>query len=245
MARHVLLNNIDHNNLKVITKRSAEFGDDVMFAMTFPLEFRSVQAHYPIFFHKDANTGKLYPIALFGFKEQENLFLDDSGWDASYIPLVVVRQPFLIGLQHFNEDGVNKTQRVLHMDMDNPRINESEGEALFLEYGGNSAYLEHIAAVLETIHLGNESNQAFVDKLLELKLLESFTLDIELDDGSSNQLLGFYTINENRLGELDGTTLAELNVEGWLQAIYMAVASQSHIRDLIARKNRQLPGSKG
>lgn len=245
MTRHVLLNNVDHKNLKVITRRSAKFGDDVMFVMTFPIEFRSVQAHYPIFFHKDASTGKFYPAALFGFKPQENLFLSESGWDAAYIPLMIVRQPFLIGVQQFKEDGVVKKQRVLHMDMDNPRLNETEGEALFLEYGGNSAYLEYIASAMETIHLGYESNQAFVDKLLELKLLESFTLDIELNDGSKNQLLGFYTINETRLAELDGDALSALNAEGWLQAAYMVVASQSHIRTLIDKKNRQLLSSKG
>lgn len=245
MTRHVLLNNIDHKNLKVITTRSADYGDDVMFAMTFPIEFRSVQAHYPIFFNKDASTGRFYPAALFGFKAQENLFLSESGWDAAYVPLVIARQPFLIGVQQFEEDGVVKKQRVLHLDMDSPRINETEGEELFLEYGGNSAYLEYIASALETIHLGYESNLAFVDKLMDLKLLESFTLDIELNDGSKNQLLGFYTINENRLAELDGEALADLNSQGWLQAIYMVVASQSHIRTLIDKKNRQLRSSKG
>jgi len=245
MARHVLLNNVDHKNLKVITERSAKYGDDVMYAMTFPLEFRSVQAHYPIFFHKDAENGKFYPVALFGFKAQENLFLTESDWDASYIPLTIVRQPFLIGIQQFEEDGMIKKQRVLHVDLDNPRLSETEGEALFLEYGGNTPYLEYVASALETIHLGHEGNQAFIEKLLELKLLESFTLDIELANGSRNQLLGFYTINEDRLAELEGDALTELNDQGWLQAIYMTVASQSHIRALIDKKNKQLLSSEG
>ncbi|MCW8196341.1 SapC family protein [Proteobacteria bacterium 005FR1] len=241
MSNHVLLNNIDHKDLRVITERSAEYGDNVMFAMTFPDEMRSVQAHYPIFFHKDGNTGEFYPVAMFGLKGQENLFLGEKGWDAAYIPLVIARQPFLIGIQQFQEDGVMKQQRVLHIDMDSPRLSYTAGEPLFLEYGGNSPYLEQVAGALEAIHQGYQSNKPFVEKLLALDLLESFTLEIELNDGSKNQLMGFYTINETRLSELNGEALADLNAQGWLQPIFMAVASQSHIRDLIERKNRELP----
>jgi hypothetical protein len=243
MANHVLLNNIEHKNLKVITERAEKYGDNVMFAMTFPEEFRSVQAHYPIFFHKDANTGKFFAAAMFGLKIQENLFLSESGWDASYIPLSIVRQPFLIGIQQFQEDGVVKKQRVVHVDLDSPRLNEVEGETLFMEYGGNSPYLERIAGALETIHQGFENSEAFIEMLLELNLLESFVLNIELNDGSQNQLQGFYTINEDKLGELNGESLAMLNSRGWLQAIYMVVASQSNIRTLIDRKNKQLEHS--
>ena len=36
MANNVLLNNIDHRDLRVITTRAADYGDDVMFAITFP-----------------------------------------------------------------------------------------------------------------------------------------------------------------------------------------------------------------
>ena len=48
----MLLNNVDHKDLRVITTRGAEYGDDVMFALTFPAEFRNIQAHYPIVFRK-------------------------------------------------------------------------------------------------------------------------------------------------------------------------------------------------
>ena len=48
MANYQLLNNVDHQSLRVVTERGAKYGDDVMFAMTFPFEMRSVQACYPI-----------------------------------------------------------------------------------------------------------------------------------------------------------------------------------------------------
>ena len=52
MANHALLNNIEHRHLRIDSRRAAALGDDVMSAPTFPAEFRNVQAHYPIVFHK-------------------------------------------------------------------------------------------------------------------------------------------------------------------------------------------------
>ncbi|GGP45987.1 peptidase [Shewanella algicola] len=239
MSQHVLLNSIDHKDLKVNTSRSAALGDNLWFSVTFPQEFRSIQAHYPIFFHKDAATGQFYSVALFGFAQNENLFLTDSGWNASYVPLSVRRQPFLIGQQTVREDGVERQQRVIHVDLDHPRVSQTEGEALFLPYGGNTPLLDEVGEMLEIIHHGLIDSQRFIDALIEHELLESFTLDIELDNGKKHQMIGFYTINENTLATLSADTLATLHQQGYLQAIYMALASQSTVRDLLNLKNAQ------
>ena len=240
MTNHVLLNNITHKNLKVITDRSEKYGDNVMFTTTFPLEFRNIQSAYPIFFNKNNKTGLFNAIALFGFKENENLYLNENGWNARYIPLTIERHPFLIGFQQFQEEGIVKKQMVIHVDIDNPRVNETEGAVLFMPQGGNTPYLEHVASVLEAIHYGYEHSEGFINMLLEFDLLESFALDIQLDDGSNNQMQGFYTINEDKLGALNGDALAKLHSQGYLQAIYMVIASHSHIRQLVDEKNKRL-----
>jgi hypothetical protein len=229
MARGVLLNNIDHRGLRVVTTRSAEYGDDVMSALTFPDEFRSVQAHYPIVFSKDAD-GSFQPLALFGFKERQNLFLGPQGWDATYVPLMIERQPFLIGR--------GNGQLLMHVDLDSPRVSRTSGEPLFREHGGTTPFLERMNSMLLAIHEGLERTPAFIASLQEHNLLESFVLDVQLADGSQNRLAGFYTIHEERLAALDGRTLEALNRAGHLQAIYMAVASISNFRALIERQNR-------
>lgn len=240
MANNVLLNSVEHQNLKVITERSEKYNDKVWYALTFPAEFRSAQGYYPIFFNKDQDTGQFFSITLFGFQENENLFLSDKGWDAGYIPLSIARQPFLIGIQKIIEDGEEKEQRVLHIDLDHPRVNSDEGENLFLEFGGNTPYLDNAADMLETLHQGIIDNKLFIDSLVEHELLEQFTLDVELNDHSKYQMLGFYTINEEKLSELSADTLAKLHTNGYLQAIYMAIASQTNVRSLLNRKNIQL-----
>lgn len=242
MANFELVNNIAHKNIKINTKSSKEFGDDVWFALTFLDEFRAIQAHYPIFFQKNSDTGQFMPVALLGFKHNENLFLSERGWDVSYIPATIKRQPFAIGHQQQNKNGKTEVTRVLTLDMDNPRVNESEGEALFLEYGGTSEYLDHMADLMEAIHHGVEKNAHFMETLLALELIEQFTLDITLNDGSQNQMLGFYTINEDKLAELSDEQLLNLTKLGYLQAIYFIIASHGKIADLIKRKNQQIGG---
>jgi len=232
-----LLNNVDHKNLRVITDHSAEYGDNQWFAPTFAHEFRNLQSHYPIVFTKNPETGQFQAVALLGFEVDENLFLTDEGWDAMYIPLSVVRQPFLIGFQQNSEDGVTSVEPVISVNMDSPRISETQGEPVFLEHGGNSEYLEQINSLLDLVHEGHERNQAFVDMLLGMDLLESFVLDVELNDGSEHRMSGFYTINETSLRGLTGDDLVILNNNGYLEAVYMAIASLANISALVEKKN--------
>ncbi|MBK9656357.1 MAG: SapC family protein [Rhodanobacteraceae bacterium] len=225
MPRNQLLNNIDHQDLRIITRHGAEFGDALMSALTFPGEFRSLQAHYPIVFRQSA--GGFLPLALLGFQEGQNLFLSGERWDASYLPMTIERQPFLIG----NAGG----ELMIHVDMDSPRISRSEGEAVFLPHGGSTEFIERINSLLLAIHQGIQTTPAFIQALVQLELLESFVLDIDLGDGSQNRLAGFHTINEERLEALPGGDLERLARAGHLQPIYMAIASLSNFRALIER----------
>lgn len=240
MANHVLLNSAEHSDLRIITQRSDEFGDNLWFSPTFVDEMRSVQAHYPIVFHKDQNTAQFTPVALFGFQQNENLFLQSNQWNATYIPLSVQRMPFFIGRQNITTDGVTEQQRVITLDIDSPRVSKTQGTELFLEYGGNSQYLEDIAAILETLHHGMQGNEAFVNTLVSLNLLEAMNLDITLDNGANHQLIGFYTINEDVLNNLSPDNIVQLHNAGYLQAAYLILASQVHFNDLVALKNRQV-----
>jgi hypothetical protein len=237
MSKYSLLSQSEHAKLKVITERGAAYGDNIMHAMTFPFEFRDIQSCYPILFGKDGESGQFYPLALFGFQREENLHLQDNRWNASYIPLMVQRNPFLIGFQKSKDSENSEKRPVVSIDTENPRVSESEGEALFTDSGEPSEYLKKSMAVLETIHGGHKQNKAFIGALVENDLLEAFNLKITLKDGSNNQLSGFYTINEKNLAKLDAEAVAKLHAQGYLHAIYMAVASFSRVTTLIGMKN--------
>ena len=231
MSTPVLLNNVDHKDLRVLTQRGAAYGDNVMLVHTFAAEFRNLQAHYPIVFQKTAQ-GAFHPVALLGFQEGQNLFLKAGGWDASYLPLAMEREPFLIGKQG--------EELLVHVDLDSPRISRSEqGQALFLPHGGSSEYLERVTSVLLAIHEGLQGTPAFAAALLAHELLESFVLDVEAPDGSVRRLAGFYTIDEERLARLQGEALQQLHRAGYLEPVFMAVASLSKLRELIERQNQR------
>lgn len=228
MSNPVLLNNIDHKDLRVITTRSAAFGDNVMVAYSFAQEFRNLQVHYPIIFYKSEDGTSFQAGALLGFEEGENLFLQDGVWDSAYVPLALQHRPFLI--------GKSGGEMVMHVDLDHPRVSRTEGEPVFLEFGGSTEFLERMGSTLRVIHEGMQAAAAFSAALNEHKLLESFVFDITLGDGSQHRLSGFYTINEERLNALDGAALEALNKAGYLQSIYMVIASLSNLRALAERK---------
>ena len=113
MTNHEVLNTADHAELRVRTEAGSALGDAVMAALVVPQEFRQVQAHYPIVFRRDAETGEFSALALFGFENGENLFLGEDAWDARYIPLSISVRPFLIGRSR-DEGG----EAQVHIDMD-------------------------------------------------------------------------------------------------------------------------------
>ncbi len=239
MADFALLNNIEHRDIRIITDRAAQYGDDVMQAPIFPFEFRNIQAFYPILFQRAANGG-FFPVALFGFQEKENLFLDEDGWRAGYIPAMVRREPFLIGFQDSGKSNGPDRIRVLSLDMRHPRVNTDSGEALFQPLGGRTPFLESAADLLETIYAGIEHGKAFMRTLGEHDLIEAVTLEIELKNGSRNQLIGYHCLHEEKVQALSGGTLGAFNREGFLAPMFMVLASMANIQHLVDLKNKAL-----
>jgi hypothetical protein len=240
MPNHQLLDNVTHKDLRVITKHKPEYGDIASYTNVFVSELRDVQAHYPVFFRKNSETAQFEAVALFGFAEQENLYLDDKGWHAAYIPLTIQRRPFLIGYQNVNTDGMLSQQTVVHIDMESPRISNTERELVFLKKGGQSPFLQGISSVLKTIDEGHRQTKTFIDLLLVNELIEPVDIKVQLDNGSKNDLGGLYTINEEKVAGMNGEALDSLHQHGYLQHIHMILASMSNMTALIEKKNQQL-----
>ena len=241
MARYELLNNVAHKDLRVHTRFGAEFGDAVATIPVFPTEFADVQREYPIFFRKDEASAQYQAVALLGFARDENLFLQDGRWSAGYVPAALARGPFLIGHQEQEVEGELRTEPVIHVDVEHPRISrDGGGEAVFLPHGGNSPYLEHIASVLRGINNGVEASRPMFGLLDELGLLQPLTLEFRFDDSNGANLTGLHGIERERLEALDGDGLQRLHRSGFLEGVYLVLASQYNLRRMIAEKQRRL-----
>jgi len=241
MTEHVLLDNINHQDLKISPHFKAEFGDKVNTVATFITELTEMQSVYPLFFRKDNNTGEYQLVAMLGFEQDENLFLNETNhsWQADYIPAMVSKGPFLIGFQDQSQDGGNEQAPVVHVDMANKRIDNDNGQAVFLDHGGNSPYLNRINALLQKIYQGVETTKAMLSAFAELDLIETVNLEITLQNGNTHNLQGNYTISSEKLATLAGASLEKLNKAGYLKEAFAIMGSINNINKLILLKNRQ------
>lgn len=241
MAKHVLLNNVTHKDLRVITDFSAAYGDNLGSTLTFPTEYADVHREYPILFQKNENTGKFQSILLLGLKSDENLFLDGvGGWSASYVPAVVERGPFLIGFQDQSRDGGSERAPVVHVDIESPRISNTEGKAVFLDHGGLSPYLDKISQLLNRIYEGMQVSDVMFAAFAELDLIEPVNLEIALNERETYRLSGNYTIHREKLANLNGADLERLNRSGFLRCAFLAVESLGNIQHLIKLKRSRI-----
>ena len=248
MQKIEVLNNITHEQLRVNSAFSAELGDNVVSTVAFFPELLEVQKEYPILCRKNPDTGEYQAVVFFGLQKDENLFLVDAdpanqknlGWRAEYIPAVIARGPFSIGIQREIENGSEVHRPVVHVDIKHPKAVSENGQVLFLENGGHSPYLNYISTVLDTLNDGLYLTKLMFEAFNKYQLLEDVVLDIEFQNQEKLKLTGFQTINTDKLSGLNGETLEELNKAGFLQAAHFIVSSMSNIRKLIDWKNRKL-----
>ncbi|WP_419572131.1 SapC family protein [Rheinheimera sp.] len=242
MHSHVLLNNLEHQDLRVQHRFAAAFGDNQPAVAVYPSEFLQLQKEYAILFRQQ--DGQFYSTVLLGFAAGENLYLNDqlpSGWDARQLPASIEKGPFLIGFQR--QPGQAEPTPVIHVDPAHPKVSTQRGQPLFLPEGGHSPYLEHMIDLLQRLHLGHQSQPAFFAAIEPLGLLRPISIEFSLDNGEKHRLLGNYCIDQQRLAQLSGAELERLNQSGALALLFAQVSSMSNIQTLIERKNALSKGS--
>jgi len=244
-SNYVLLNNVEHADLKALEQYSAEYGDAAAAVLTFPTEFENIQREYPILLRKNPENNEFQAVAILGLQKSENLFLADTestknGWAGNYLPAMIARGPFIIGFQEATDDPDQVPQPMIYVDLNHPKLNRSEGAPLFLEFGGNSPYLEYISGVLRIIHQGEQVARAMFSALDELGLIEPVSINVDLKNGDKHQVSGYYTVSEERLNALDGEALHALNQAGYLRGIFLMLASLGNVEKLAALKNARL-----
>jgi SapC len=222
----VLLDTQSHRKLRVHARAAAHYGDNQRFVAVVVNEFHALAMHYPILFSKDADTGQFYCGAMLGFDTGENLFLDEHRHLSVYRPLNLQRGPFLTS-------GSD-----LAIDLDHPRVAASGDQALFGESGEPTNYLQSIMGLMRDLRPGLERTRIFIDTLLGLKLIEPMTISARFDDGNNREFTGLYTINRDQLKDLADAAALDLFRRGYLQLIYLMLASLDHVSALVQRKNR-------
>lgn len=239
MAKLEVLQKDKHQNLRVLTQRGAKYGENIPFVPVVVGELRNLALNYPICLMSTGESTRLRPYAILGFEPGENLFLNDDFWDASYVPLHVTRQPFMVGFPDGNEDAT-PDNAVMMIDMDSPRVQEAEGEALFDEDGAHTPYLQAIGESLGQLISAEQATRTFVDELQAAGLTKPAELSITLRNGEEQGFEGLFSINEKKLAELRGAELETLHKRGLLHASYLLLTSIGNMQKLVHKKSDRM-----
>lgn len=202
-------------------------GETRRFVEIVAAEFAAAAACCPVLFVKSADTGGFYAGAMFGFSEGAPL-ITEPGQSDPFVPLDRKRAGFFISGDH------------IAIDPDHDRFSTTEGEPLFHGDGSPAPALRAIQAVLTQLHRGKAETDAFIERMLALKLIEPIHVSLSFDDGEKLVLQGLYTIGLDGLAELDDATVLELFRAGHLQLAYTVALSARQIPVLASRHNARL-----
>lgn len=230
----VLLNNVDHHDLKIRAGSAGEAGSAVNQVLVLPTEFEAVQREFPIILREDTQ-GKIRPVALLGLAQGQNVFLDGVGnWLSQHVPLMVQRGPFGIVAPESGQ-GAGRGEPMIQVDLDDPRLSRTDGTPLFLPHGGQAPYLLKMAEVLRAIYVGHQLLDTMVAAFSAAGLLRPVNLELRAGEHEVFAIANAITVDRERLAGLDGAALERLNREGFLQSAFMIAASLGNVQVLVNR----------
>ncbi len=235
MTNFVVLDNVAHANLRVNVEYGEDFGDSVNQALVFPTEFQALQREYPIFF-RQTEQQEWYAVVLLGLDKDENLFLEGNHWNARYVPAAHQRGPFALAVHAAAPDAPEQADAVVQIDLDDGRVGGQAGDSVFLPHGGHSPYLEQTLKALQRLHVGAGVSGEFFAQLHRFGLLDEITVTANFGETIQYTVPDLFTISKNRMAQLTGDQLQELNALGLLEHCFAVMSSADNVSRLVDMK---------
>lgn len=193
------------------------------------VEFGDACKEYPLVFvhagNDEQNKPLVAPVAVFGLAPEENLFLQEAGWRAHYLPAVLRLYPFAMA-------RVDADKFAICIDAGWPGLSETEGEPLFAADGQITELTQNVQKQLEQFESEVQRTRLVGSRLLELQLLRDMRFDATLPDGQKLSVDGFLTVDEDKLKGLSDATVVELERSGVLGLIHAHQISLGNMRRL-------------
>jgi len=192
--------------------------------------------HFPIIF---AVGDKPMPLAVTGYREGENLFVETNGsWHAgTYMPAWLRAYPFIL-----IEPPQGGDDYLIGMAEAAASLSDTEGEPLFMAEQQPSPVLRDAITLCQSLREGLANTENMVLALLAEGLLEPQEARLEFNGGGVARLDGFQVINPARLQALSDSTVLEWHRNGWLSTAYAALhsaASWGNLMDIATRRRNQ------
>ncbi len=191
-------------------------------------EFYDAVRQFPVIFIGSPDN-RIFPVALMGFEEKENLFVDENGnWLGQYIPAYIRRYPFI------TTDG-SDGQLTVCIDEEFEGFNLEGGVPLF-EGGEPTEKTKEIQSFLQDYMTRMEQTNQFCAMLQEKGLLRQTDAQAKLTDGRVFALNGLLVVDEQKLTELSDSDILTLFRNGGLALIHAHLLSLRNLDILIDRK---------
>jgi len=230
------LNSRDHKKFKNRTRDAAPYMAKQHMVPLTADEFIPVSRHFPIIF----STGESpLPLALMGLNEGVNTFFDEDGKASEpiYVPAYVRRYPFM--LARLSPENENLS---LCFDPTSDAVGDfSEGDALFNEDDTPTEHTQAILNFCEQFEQAGHRTKLMTDELVKHGLLMEGEVSIERNSqpGKPYVYKGFQMVDQSKLRELDGETIARWNKDGMLPLIYAHLNSLDLLRVIFGRQEQQ------
>lgn len=213
--------------------------------MVLPLSFSeiAVAGHdYPLVFVSGDQGKSAAMMAVVGVEQRQNLFVTAAQtWDASaYVPAYIRRHPFC--MTRVNVDGTEQTQRIACVEK---RALSDTGEALHDAGGKATPAWEARRTFLFEYETDLARTEALCRMIVELGLLEPFTMQATPSVGEPLSLTGMFRVQEQKLAALPGDKLKELVNNGVLPRLYAHLMSLSNFNRLLARRGTRASAAAG
>jgi hypothetical protein len=221
-----ILNKIEHKNKGVTEVTDFLYSKNLINAPIALSEFFEACKNYPIFFAKDKD-GKWFSSVLLGYKESENLFVDEKGaWkELHYIPAFIRSYPFILS----NKESTKE----LLLTVESSFLNEKESsKKLFDENGNNSEFLNNVLKFLNQYYTDSLSTSEFIKQLDEWELLEEKVANVVNSKNEKFSLNGFFVVNEEKLKHLSKKKKDDICAKNAYALITAHLISLSNIHKL-------------
>ncbi len=223
----IALNSETHRKLKI--KPSAEglkFSGKTNSVLLAGVEFPEACKHFPIVFAKVAEQ-RVLPVALLGFRDLENLFVDASGqWKSDYVPAYIRRYPFVLAQANAGD------QLTVCIDESYPGFGADEGQPLFNDKGESSDYLKGVLKFLQDYQAQLDRTDKFLEALRNCDLLVDVAANVKLPGGETFSMAGLMMVDERKLQALPEAQILRLFRSGDLAWVYSHLISISNFNRL-------------
>lgn len=232
----IALNSETHRKLKI--KPSSEgwkFSGKTNSVLLAGVEFAEACKHFPIVFAKVGGQ-RVLPVALLGFRDQENLFVDARGqWKSEYVPAYIRRYPFV--LAKADAGG----QLTVCIDEAYPGFGADEGQPLFNDKGESTDYLKGVLGFLQNYQAQLDRTDKFLEALRDCELLVDVAANVKLPGGESFSIAGLMMVDERKLQALPEAQILRLFRSGDLAWVYCHLISISNFNRLPGKSSATDP----